>query len=303
VRPTTQPRVALLQTLWRECPEENYRRVLDMLDDVHDVDLILLPEFFLGAPFYFPGREHLKGVVDQTIPGPVTDKLAEICRKKGCYMVCGTVVERDGDDYYNTAALLDDEGRLVAKARKTHRFAAEMVTVRPGYEQVLVDTPFGRLGICVCSDFWIMEMPRMLVLQGAEIIAVPGAALRGNIGVTRPCIQANSAFNVCYTLLAGGVGKITGLRAGREATVDVAGHTTIAAPERLLGSLDEQEAVLYAELDMNHLRLMREVDLSFKRSLYFCLHGRLPELYGGLQRPYTGASNLESLLDEYLSTE
>ncbi|MGW5698927.1 hypothetical protein ACWEWX_51735, partial [Streptomyces asiaticus] len=84
-------------------------------------------------------------------------------------------------------------------------------------------------------------------------------------------------------------------------SIEVAGHSTVAAPEELLGSLEEEEAVLRAELDMDHLRGLREVDLSFRRSLYFCLHGRRPELYGRLREPYSGHQDLKSLLTEYLT--
>ncbi|MFF1901888.1 carbon-nitrogen hydrolase family protein [Kitasatospora sp. NPDC058218] len=298
---TSRPRVALIQTFWDPDPEVNLARTLALLDTVQDVELIILPEFFLGPPFYFPGRAHLKGVIDQPVPGPVFDQLAEVARAKGCYLLCGTVVEREDDRYYNTAVLLDDQGRIAAKARKTHRFAAEMVTVSPSDELVIVDTPFGRLGICVCSDFWIPEVPRTLAMRGAEIIAVPGAALRGNIQITRPCIQANSSFNVCYTLLASAVGEVTGERAGRTVSISVAGHSTVASPEQLVGSLDEEEGVLIAELDLDRIRELREVDLSFRKSLYFCLHGRRPELYQDLLKPYAGHQDLETLITDYLT--
>jgi predicted amidohydrolase len=264
------------------------------------VQLLCLPEFFLGAPWYFPGRAHLRDSLEQTIPGPITDVLARVAVERGCYVLAGTMVERDGDRRYNTCAVIDDRGEIVAKARKIHRFSAELLSIDAGDEQVLVDTPFGKLGVCVCSDFWIVEMPRMLALRGAEIIAVPGAALAGNVGITRPCIQANSSYNVCYTLFAGGVGAASGQRGGREVRIEVAGHSTIAGPTQILAALDDEEAILHAELDMEELRLQRTVDLSFKRSLYWCLHGRLPELYRGIGEHYVDKSDLASLLEGYL---
>lgn len=301
MKPTTRPHVALVQSHWLGDPEANLRGVLSLIDRIPDtVHLICLPEFFLGAPFYFPGRDHLKGIVDQTIPGPVTDVFAEIAARRGCYILCGTMVEREEDRYYNTSVLLDDAGRIAGKARKIHRFSAELLSIEAGDEQLLVETPFGKLGVCVCSDFWIVEMPRMLALQGAEIIAVPGAALVGNLGITRPCIQANSSYNVCYTLFAGPVGSVTGSRGGREVSIAVGGCSTAAAPERLLASLDSEEGVLLAELDMEELRTARTVDLSFKRSLYWCLHGRLPKLYGGISRPFVDQTDLGALLRHYL---
>jgi predicted amidohydrolase len=290
-----------VQSAWKGSPEENLKAVLRLVDGIDGpTDLICLPEFFLGPPWYFPGQALLKGVVDQPIPGPVTDKFCAIARERHSYVLCGTLVEREGDRYYNTSALIDWHGNIIGKARKIHRFSAELLAIDAGTEQLLVDTPFGKLGVCVCSDFWIAEMPRMLALKGAEIIAVPGASIVRNLGITRPCIQANSSFNVCYTLFTSLVGSVSGSRGGREVSISIGGCSTIASPEEILATLDQQETVLYASLDMDYLRESRTVDLSFKRSLYWCLHGRLPELYRDIVRPYVGKSDLRSLLAGYL---
>lgn len=299
----TQPRVALIQSHWKGSPEESLEGLLTLLNGITEpVDLICLPEFFLGAPWYFPGRQHLIGIIDQTIPGPVTDLLSDIARQRSCYIVCGTLVERELDRYYNTSVVIDQHGRIAGKARKIHRYGAEVVSVTAGTDQLLLDTPFGKLGVCICSDFWISEMPRMLALRGAEIIVVPGASIVHNLGITRPCIQANSTFNVCYTLYAGIVGSVTGERGGRQVTVALGGYSTVADPERIVATIDDDETVVYATLDMEWLRQMREVDLSFARSLYWCLHGRQPDYYGGIMQPYIGASNLTTLLERHMGS-
>jgi len=302
--PITHPRVALVQTHWRNDPEANLQHIHQLVDRLcqeEHYDLVCLPEFFMGAPWYFPGRAHLKGVVDDTIPGRITTLFAELAKRYKTHILCGTIVEREGDHYYNTSALIDDSGNVMGRARKIHRYSAEMLAVEAGEGPLLIDTSFGRLGICVCSDFWIQEMPRILALQGAEIICVPGASIRQNLGITRACIQANSAHNVCYTLYASIVGQVCGERAGRQVTIDLGGYSTIAAPDHLLGALDEEESVITATLDMPALRENRCVDLSFKRSLYWCLWGRRPELYNDILKPYVGAGqSLKTLLADYL---
>lgn len=299
-----KPKIALIQTRWREDPQKNLANVLNLVDQVGangPVDLICLPEFFLGAPWYFPGRSHLKGVVDDTIPGPLIERFAEKARKYQTYILCGSIVEREGDKYYNASVLLDNNGSIVGKARKIHLFSAEMLAIESGSEQCLVDTPFGKVGVCICSDFWIQEMPRMLALQGAEIICVPGASLAQNLEITKPCVQANSSHNVCYTLYNSLTGTVSGERAGRTVTIELAGHSTVASPETIIDSLETEEAILYACLDMEYIREMRKVDLTFKRSLYWCLWGRMPHLYNPIAKPYVGAKeDLKTLLSEYL---
>lgn len=302
--PIIKPRVALVQPHWRDDPKENLDRVLKTIDEIgnsNPVDLICLPEFFMGAPWYFPGRSHVKGLVDDTIPGRITDLISLRAKKYNTYILAGSIIEREGDRYYVTAPLIDNQGKLVGIARKIHRFSAELISIESGRELFLADTPFGKIGVCICADFWIQEMPRMLALKGAEIICVPGASLSQNLEITEPCIQANSSHNVCYTLYASIVGKAVGQRAGRTVTIELGGHSTIAGPERILCGLKGEEAVLFAELDMEYIREMRTVDPSFKRSLYWCLWGRLPHLYGDIKKPYVGATqDLKSLLSAYL---
>ncbi|MCN9244634.1 carbon-nitrogen hydrolase family protein [Streptomyces sp. RY43-2] len=301
MQPTRHPRVALLQTRWREDPEENLRQATDMLESLQEgTHLAVLPEFFLGPPFYFPGRQHLQGVVDHPIPDPVFDHLGAIARRKGCWIICGSVIERTDDGtYYNTAVVLDDTGAIVAKVRKVHLFSAEFVALRAGEEAVVLDTPFGRLGICVCSDFWIQEMPRLLALKGAEIIAVPAAALRNNLPATKPCVLSTAVLNAADVLYVGSIGKVSGERGGRTVTIDLAGHSTVATPEGITAELDEEEAVLYADLDLERLRQLREIDFSFQKTLYFGLHGRRPELYERLLKHADGVSDLGPVLGDY----
>jgi predicted amidohydrolase len=296
-----EARVALIQNRWRPEPELNLRHVLELIESVPGpLDLVCLPEFFLGPPWYFPGQAHMKGVVDDTVPGRVTARLGEVARRRGCYISCGTLVERSGERYYNTSAVVGPDGEVAGVARKMHRYSAEIRAIEAGDRPLLVETPFGTLGVCICSDFWIPEVPRMLALQGAEIICIPGASLATNLEITRPCIQANSTFNVCYTLYTSIVGSATGTRGGREFSIEMAGYSTAASPNALLATLDREEGVVRVTLDMEALRGWRQVDPRFKQTLYWCLQGRRPELYGALQGDYVGKSDLEALLREHL---
>jgi predicted amidohydrolase len=289
-----------LQTRWREDPEENLRRAKEMLESLEEgTHLAVLPEFFLGPPFYFPGRQHLQGVIDHPVPDPIFDELGDIARRKGCWIVCGSVIERTDDGYYNTAVVLDDRGEIVTKVRKAHLFSAEFVALRPGDEAVVLDTPFGKLGVCVCSDFWIQEMPRLLALKGAELIAIPAAALRNNLAVTKPCVLSTAVLNAVNVLYVGGVGAVSGIRGGRTVTIDIAGHSAVAGPEGIVAELDEEEAVLYADLDLDRLAQLREIDFTFQKTLYFGLHGRRPELYEPLLKHAEGVSDLGPVLADY----
>ena len=81
--------------------------------------------------------------------------------------------EPDGDDLYNSAAVIDRSG-LVHTYRKTHLWDTEKSIFTPGSARpTVVDTAAGRLGVLICYDLEFPEMPRQLALAGADLIAVP----------------------------------------------------------------------------------------------------------------------------------
>ena len=299
-------KVGMVQMKWYDDPKEALEKALELVENTlkeNELDLLCLPEFFTGAPWYMPNRGHLKGIIDDTIPGDITTKLGGLAKKYSTYILCGTIVERDNDKYYNSCALVDNNGEIVGKARKIHRYSSELSNIEAGNEQMLVDTPFGKLGVCICSDFWIPEMPRMLALKGAEIICIPGGSLTQNIATTKPVMIANSVQNVCYTLYTSIVGGIEGIRAGRKVSIKFAGHSSIAGPRGMIASLDDQPGVIVSEIDMDELKMLRQVDTSFKETLFWSLWGRQPELYGRMLEPYVGAKgDLASLVTNYLNS-
>ncbi len=301
-------KIACVQYRWREKPEDNLQYVLSKIQEIgqsQKAEVIFLPEFIIGAPFHFPGRAHLKGTVDDTIPGKITLAFSELAKKYNIYIFGGTIVEREGDHYYNSSFVIGPEGDIIGKARKNHCYAAEMVAVSPGNELLLLDLPFGKVGVLVCSDFWIPEMPRILSLRGAEIIYVAGSSLLQNIDDIKPCMRANSVFNVCYTVFTSVVGRVEGMRINdKKFTIEFGGHTTVAEPESLLCSLEAEEAILYSELDMDYIRELRTVDVKFQKTHFFSLWGRRTELYGDILKPYAGKEQeLRELVKEYMTSK
>lgn len=82
---------------------------------------------------------------------------------------------------YNSALVIDRDGRLAGVYRKTHLFGREADVFAAGadypvHELHLLDgEPPVRLGVCICYDVEFPEVPRILALRGAELLAVPSA--------------------------------------------------------------------------------------------------------------------------------
>lgn len=109
----------------------------------------------------------------EPVPGPTTQRLGEMARKYGLYIVAG-MPEREGHLLYNTAALIGPDGNLVGKYRKMVVTSGEARGgTTPGSGYPVFETRLGKIGIMICYDLFFPEVSRELANRGAEIIAVP----------------------------------------------------------------------------------------------------------------------------------
>ncbi len=88
--------------------------------------------------------------------------------------------ERDGHHYYNTLAMIGDDGSLLGTYRKSHipdgPGYEEKYYFRPGNDGFKVwDVAGTRIGVGVCWDQWYPESARVMALMGAELLFYPTA--------------------------------------------------------------------------------------------------------------------------------
>lgn len=165
------------------------------------VDLVVLPELCTSG-YQFTNHHELMELAEQIPGGPSVERLAEIAKKKKCAIVAG-LPERDGDTFYNSAVVVNQNG-FIGKYRKIHLFLEEKDFFSPG------DLPFetydigkARIGILICFDWIFPEASRTLTLLGAEIICLPANLLLPhcqNAMITR------AIENQVYTVVANRIG-------------------------------------------------------------------------------------------------
>ncbi|CUI01710.1 N-carbamoylputrescine amidase [Leisingera aquaemixtae] len=109
----------------------------------------------------------------------VVQHFASLARKLGVVLPI-SYYEEAGLARYNSLAIADADGTILANYRKTH------IPQAPGYEEKfyfspgdsgfqVVETCFGRIGCGICWDQWFPETARCLALQGAEMLLFPTA--------------------------------------------------------------------------------------------------------------------------------
>lgn len=84
---------------------------------------------------------------------------------------------------FNTHLIIDDKGEIQAIYRKIHLFKVDLptvkldesVTINPGHQMIVCDSPVGRLGLTTCYDLRFPDLYRNLRDAGASVLLVPSA--------------------------------------------------------------------------------------------------------------------------------
>lgn len=236
------------------------RRLLAMAADA-GAKLAVLPENFsiMGM------RETDKvGVREQEGAGPVQDFLAEQAARHRLWLVGGTIPLQSSDPGRVRAAclLFDDKGARVARYDKIHLFDVQLAatgeqytesaSIEPGDKVVVVNTPFGRLGMAVCYDLRFPELFRAMVDQGADIITLPSAftAITGHAH-WEILLRARAVENLCYVIAAAQGGYHLN---GRETY----GDSMIINPWGVvIDRLPRGSGIVTADIDLGYLRSLR----------------------------------------------
>lgn len=150
--------------------QENLNRFGQLIADAaqRGADVVVLPEAINLAG---TGRSYVEA--SEPIDGATVRFLGEVAKRHGVYLVAG-VLERDGAVVYNTAVLLDRDGRTAGSYRKVSLPREEIDGgVTPGDAFPTFETDFGRVGIMICWDVTFPEAARALAMDGAEVVLMP----------------------------------------------------------------------------------------------------------------------------------
>jgi omega-amidase len=164
--------------------------------------------------------------------GPL-QHLQEAASRLGIWIVCG-LSEREQDDVYNSAAVVDRSGRLAARYRKAHLFtlAREPRFLKRGESLTLAAIEGLQWGIMLCYDIRFPEMARSLALKGAEVIVVPSAWPSARINHWCTLLAGRAIENQLYVVGANRAGSDGSLRfCGSSRVIDPYGVIVGSAPE------------------------------------------------------------------------
>lgn len=239
-----------------------------------EADLVVLPENFalMGE------RDNdLLSIAEGEGKGPIQSFLAQQAARYKLWLVGGTIPLHGSDKgkVRSGCLLFDPRGQCVARYDKLHLFDvslpggeerySESLTIEPGQNVVVADTPFGKVGLAVCYDLRFPELFRCLVEQGMETLVLPSAftALTGKAH-WEPLVRARAIENLCYVIAAGQ----GGFHASGRATY---GDSMIVDPWGIvLARLPRGSGIITAELDLERLHSTRGLFPTIEHRRLFC---------------------------------
>jgi predicted amidohydrolase len=249
----------------------NLQKAIELIEIAAEqgAQLAILPELFPFDYVSFTDRDPSLFARAEPLLGPTFTAISAAARTHGIWVIPSIFEKEIAGVCYDTAMLINPDGELVGRYRKTHiallsspESGQEKFFFKAGNTLPVFETPLGKIGILICYDRGFPEAWRILVLKGAEIIAVP-------ITTTDEDGFSEMARTRCFE---NGVFGIFVNRCGQEEWKHFFGGSLIAGPRgAVLAQLTEAEGVAVAELDLETIESIR------LRMPY--LRDRRPELY------------------------
>jgi N-carbamoylputrescine amidase len=274
--------VVQLSSTWDKAA--NVAKAADMVRSAaaRGANVVVLPELFATPYFcqdqfvdYFALAEEFEG-------NPLVGRFAELAKELSVVLPI-SFFERASNAYFNAVAIIDADGRVLGRYRKSH------IPDGPGYQEKyyfhpghtgfrIWPTRYGQLGCAICWDQWFPEAARIMALKGAEILVYPST-----IGSEPPpappvdsrdhwrrVMQGHAASN--YVPLA--ASNRVGIEQGRAGALRFYGSSFIAGPTgEILAELNrDEEGIATARFDL--------AEIATARASWGLFRDRRPELYG-----------------------
>ncbi|HLI11962.1 MAG TPA: N-carbamoyl-D-amino-acid hydrolase [Alphaproteobacteria bacterium] len=265
-------------------------RLLALLRQAHarGCRLVVYPEMALTTFFprwYMTDQAEVDAFFEREMPNAATRPLFEEAKRLGigfCLGYAELVEEKGAIRHYNTAILVDAEGKLVGKYRKIHL---------PGHAEYEPQRPFqhlekryydvgdlgwpvwrafgGIVGMCICNDRRWPETYRVMGLQGVELVMLGFNTPEYNAAFREPAHHRlmHHYLSVQSGAYQNGTWVVAVAKAGLEEGCMLMGGTCVVAPSGELvavASTLEDELLAY-EIDLDATTPIKETVFNFAK--------------------------------------
>lgn len=282
--------VAAIQMKMSQSPVENIARAEALVREAAEqgAQIALLPELFERPYFCQERRYDYLDYAQPVSENPAVARMMTVAKELSV-VIPVSFYERDGNNQYNSVAMIDADGSLLGVYRKTHipddHYYQEKFYFTPGNTGFRVfETRYCKVGVGICWDQWFPEAARAMALLGADILLYPTAIGSEPILLTdsmphwRRTMQGHSAANVIPVVAANRFGEErvapSAENGGQKSALVFYGSSflTDETGEIIAGADRESECVLTRRYDFEKLRL--------ERRNWNVFRDRRPECYG-----------------------
>jgi deaminated glutathione amidase len=168
--------------------------------------IVVLPEYFCLMGIHDTDKVKVR---EEEGDGPIQRFLSKMAKKHKILLIGGTIplVSHSPNKVRNSCLVYNDKGKQIARYDKIHLFGLDLGTehyheentIEPGNEIVVVETPYGKIGLSTCYDLRFPELYR--AMGEVDIIVVP-SAFTETTGKAHweTLVRARAIENLCYVI-------------------------------------------------------------------------------------------------------
>ena len=239
-------KIALVQycPVWED-KNANKEKILPLLKDIVEVELIILPEMTLTG-FTMKSEEIAEG-----IQGDSFRFFSSIAQEKATNIFAG-IVEKRNTKNYNTLIHIKPDGKLVKLYRKLHPFSysSENEHYDAGTKPAITKIKNWKIGLTICYDLRFPELFRKYGKKRTHLIVNIANWPDTRIEHWRTLLKARAIENQCYVV---GVNRV-----GDDPKLNYPGFSSVFDPMgKEIISVEGEEKVIVVNLDMNYVNEVR----------------------------------------------
>ena len=245
--------------------------------------IVLIQELFETPYFPADQKEEFFALARPANQHPIVERMQKLAAELEVVLPV-SFFERANGAYYNALAIVDADGTIVGKYRKSH------IPDGPGYQEKYYfnpgdtgfqawETRYASIGAAICWDQWFPEAARIMCLKGAELIFYPTAIgsepqdeTADSKDAWQLAMRGHAVSNAVPVIASNRIGTET----GESCTLTFYGSSFIANHAGRLveeASRDRQEVLVHS-FDLEKIRVQR-ASFGFYRDrrteLYECL--------------------------------
>lgn len=168
--------------------------------------IVVLPEYFCIMGLKDTDKVAVR---EKAGDGKIQRFLAKMARDYKIWLIGGTIPLESNypNKIRNSCLVYNDKGEQVARYDKIHLFGLDLGnehyheenTIEPGNEVVVVETPFGKIGLAICYD---LRFPELFRAMGEVDLIVLPSAFTDTTGKAHweSLVRARAIENLCYVV-------------------------------------------------------------------------------------------------------